>query len=334
MTIKTRRAIGLVAASMLLSAACDRAPGPVNNTTSEEPVVVYFAGESDAHLRIVLDAYSDMFGVPVTVRRGSARRIVDDVIADEIKPPADVLITSSVVDISRAAEEGALRPLFMPTTKERIPAWLRDPDDFWYGLSYRPAVVVFGAIASDAAESSAYADLADARFSGRLCLSSSRNAVSRSVIAMLIESMGSKSAEIVVRGWLSNLAQPVFETEEQLVSALQSGDCHVGIASGAAVAKANATGSGTTLSFSTPAPAFVDIEGVGIARHARNPRGAAALVEWLFEDDVQSKLATATWAYPATGSAEGGQQVGAGNVGLVAWHEEDAAMLAERARYP
>jgi len=334
MTIRSLRLIGLVGSSFGLLAACDQAPEPVVDTIPKDPVVVYFAGEGDAHLRGVLDNYTDVSGIPVTVRRGSPQRIVDDLIAGEINPPADVLVTMSVVDVSRAAEEGALRPLFMPAIKERTPAWLRDPDDLWFGLSYRSAVVVFATNVANGAESSSYIVLAETRFSGQLCLSSSRTAVNRSVIAMLIESMGVRRAEIVVRGWLANLARPVFETEDQLVRAIQSGECQVGIASSAAVAKANATGSGKTLSFSTPVPTFADIEGVGIARHARNPSAAAALVVWLFQADVQSKLAMATLSYPVIDSQEDSQQVGAKNVGLVAWHEKDAANLAERARYP
>jgi len=265
---------------------------------------------------------------------GSPQGIVDDLIADDVIPPADVLVTTSVVDISRAAEEGALRPLFLPAIKERTPAWLRDLDDLWFGLSYRAAVIVYGTSAADTAEIPTYADLAEAGFGGQLCLSSSRNAVNRSVIATLIDSMGARPAEIVVRGWLANLALPVFEKEGQLVAALRSGECRFGIASNSSVTKRNSMGPGATLRFSIPVPAAVDIIGVGVARHARDPNGAAALVEWLFQTDVQSKFALTTWSNPAIGLEPDSQGPGARNVGLVAWHEEDAAKLAERARYP
>lgn len=332
--IKPRGLIGVVAASFVLCSACEQSPQPVTEKAPEEPVVVYFAGEDDAHLRSVLDGYSEVSGVPVVVRRGSTKVIVDDLIADVVSPPADVLVSASVTGVARAAEEGALRPLFSQSIKDRTPAWLRDPDDLWFGLSYRSAIIVFGTSAADTAEISSYAILAEAGLNGRLCLSSSKNAINRSVIAMLIESMGVRSAEIVVRGWLANLALPVFETEDQLVDALRAGECQVGIASSTAIAKANSADSGATLRFSTPVPAYADIEGVGVARHARKPIGAVALVEWLFRTDVQSELAMATMAYPAVDGERGSQETGAKNVGLVAWHEKDAAQLAERARYP
>jgi len=321
-------------ASLILITACEQTPEPDIDTVSKDPVVVYYAGEDDAHLRRVLDRYTDESGVPVIVRRGSPQRIVDDLIANDINPPADVLVTMSVIDISRAAEEGALRPLFSSAIKEQIPAWLRDPDDLWIGLNYRTAVIAHGTNTVGTPEIADYAVLAEAGFSGQLCMSSSKNAVNRSVIAMLIDSMGVRPAEIVVRGWMANLALPVIETEDQLVDALRSGECRFGIASSSTVAKANTKHSGAKLIFSTPVPASVDIEGVGVARHARDPAGAAALVEWLFQFDAQSELAMATWSHPAIGIGEDSQETGARNVGLVAWHAEDAAKLAERARYP
>ena len=321
-------------ASLVLLTACDQTPAPDIDAASRNPVVVYFAGEDETHLRRILDRYSDVSGVPVIVRRGSPQAIVDDLIADEIIPPADVLVTMSVVDISRAAEEGALRPLFSPAIKDQIPAWLRDPDDLWMGLSYRSAVIVYGTNMADTAENPTYTVLAETGFSGQLCLSSSKNAVNRSVIAMLIDSMGVRPAEIVVRGWMANLALPVIETEDQLVDALRSGECQFGIASSSTIAKANVKDPGAALLFSTPVRASVDIEGVGVSRHARDPNGAAALVDWLFRADAQSELAKSTWSNPATGPEEYSQETGSRNVGLVAWHAEDAEKLAERARYP
>jgi len=333
-TIKLPGLIALLLASLVLLAACEQTPEPDINAASRDPVVVYYAGEDDAHLRRILDHYTNVSGVRVIVRRGSPKGIVDDLIANDINPPADVLVTMSIVDISRAAEEGALRPFFSPAIKEQIPVWLRDPDDLWVGLSYRTAVIAHGANMVDAPELATYAILAEAGFSGQLCMSSSRNVVNRSVVAMLIDSMGVKPAEIVVRGWMANLALPVIETEDQLVDALRSGECQFGIASSSAIGKANAASPGAALIFSTPVPAQVDIEGVGIARHAHNPNGAAALVDWLFQADAQSQFAKSTWSHPAIGAEVSSQEMGARNIGLASWHAEDAAKLAERARYP
>ena len=162
-------------------------------------------------------------------------------------------------------------------------------------------------------ESLAYADLAEPRFEGQLCLSSSANPMNQAVVAMLIHEQGARPAELIVRGWMKNLAMPVLESDSQVLAAIATGKCSIGIVS-------NDATTGFDLSVHTPAPAFADIDGIGIGRHAKNPAGAAALVEWL--------LAT----LPAT-HFDGHEKVTQQNVGLVAWYQQDVTKLAERARY-
>ena len=241
--------------------------------------------------------------------------------------------------IWRAAEEGALRPHYSERLRELAPAWSRDPDDLWFGTAYRAAVVA--ATDGQAVGLADFATLADPRFRGALCLSSSTVQINRIVIAMLIEEMGVRPAELAVRGWMANLAQPVFETEADLVAAIQSGACSVGIVSSQAMALARQSDAAAGLSVVVPATTYADITGAGIARHARNPEGAAALVEWLFSEQAQQRRAAEELTYPAVPSvphhsaldAAVRDNVTAKNVGLVAWHQDAAGKLAERARY-
>ena len=40
----------------------------------------------------------------------------------------------------------------------------------------------------------------------------------------MIDRLGVRPAELVVRGWLANLARPVFESESKLWAASETGD--------------------------------------------------------------------------------------------------------------
>ena len=338
-----RRIGGAVAIAMLavLAAACSKAPEEPASEVRRDPVVVYAAFKDDAALRDTLAAYTDETGVLVIVRSGDPDAIVDDVIENEISPPADLLITRSVVPVWQAAEEGALRPHYSETRRERTPAWSRDPDDFWFSTAFNSAVVAYAASNAEVTESVGFAALAEPRFRGGLCLSTSANPINRAVIAMMIEEMGVRPAEIAVRGWIANLARPVFETESDLIAAIQSGACGAGIVSSRAIALARQTDVTAGVAVTVPATTYAEIDGVGIARHARNPEGAAALVDWLFSTPVQQNHTAAELTYPTLVAARhhvnldsaGRDNVAAMNVGLVAWHQDAAAKLAERARY-
>ncbi len=304
--------VGMVA---VFCAGCGQAPDPESPEVGKEPVVVYAAFEDDVALVDASERYTDETGVLVIVRHGVATNIVEDLIENRISPPADVLATRSVVDAWRAAEESALRPLFSEPAREHVPAWARDPDDLWFATGARAAVVVHNLANLHADDLPDVSTLAEPQFSGSLCLSSSAIPVNRTVIATMINELGVRPAELVVRGWIQNLAMPPFDDESQLIEAIDSGACGIGIVSNPALESSNAD-----LKVIMPTTPYADVETVGIARHARNPDGAVELVEWL--------LADSGFAFTS-----GDQSPNRENVSVVAWHYEDAVKLAERARY-
>jgi len=302
----------------LLTACCTGCGQPPESESIEvrkEPVVVYAAFEDDAALVDATQRYTDETGVLVIVRRGTATGIVDDMIKNRVSPPADVLVTRSVVDAWRAADESALRPLFSEPAREHVPAWARDPDDLWFGTQVRSAVIVHDIAGLQAKDVPDVDALAEPRFSGTLCLSSSEMSVNRTVIAVMLSELDVRPAELVVRGWMKNLAVPPFDDEAQLIRAIESGACGIGIVSNTALDIAN-----SDLERILPATWYADVEAVGIARHARNPDGATRLVEWLLADSELTEVV-------------GDPSVNRENVSVVAWHYEDAVKLAERARY-
>jgi len=126
---------------------------------------------------------------------------------------------------------------------------------------------------------------------------------------MLIAELGVRPAELVVRGWVQNLALPPFDTQQQLLAAVRSGTCDYGILSESIVDSGVHT--------IVPEPAFFDIEGIGIARHARYPESAQRLIDWVLARNA---------ALPDTA-------INGRNIGLAGWHDEDAQLLAERAAY-
>jgi len=312
-----------------------------NAVVPTDPVVVYAAYADKTYLPVLMDAFMRESGIGVIIRHGEESAIVDDVIADNILPPADVLWTASVAGIWRAAEEGALRPLRSQFVAEKMPAWLRDPDDFWVGISYRTAVLVYDPGVINASDLSDYASLAEPRFRDQLCLSSSDIAINQTVIAMLIDVLDVRPAEIAVRGWMANLARPVFDSEDALLDAIRSGTCGVGIASSSAVAAARASDRDAAIAVHVPALTYADAEAVGVARHARNPGGATALVEWLSASKTQSRHAAGRLSFPANSDAShastldkmGRDRSGSRHVIFAAWQRDAAIKLAERARY-
>ncbi len=316
------RATKVLAPLMLLLVACGGEPESEQERFA--PVVVYAAYENDEYLAELFEDFTKQTGIPVTLRKGEPGQLVDDVIANRGAPPADILLTTSAADAWRAADEGALRPIGAANLAG-VAAYLRDPDGLWTATRMS-AIVISGAAKTDEAAPTTYADLAKPDYSGRLCLSSSSLAANRSLIAMLISELGTKPAERIVRGWVRNLALPVYETEAELQAAVDAGTCDYAILSSSLFTGAR----------KLPLPAYVVIEGIGIARHARYPESAEKLIDWMLSEDVQRRHAAAMKAFPVLTKlidSTLAETVSTRNVGMAGWHDNDAALLAERAGY-
>ncbi len=294
------RAVLLAIFAVLVLIACEsKAPGP--------PVLVYATQEDETFLSTWFAEFTDETGIPVTVKYADSGANTDALIANNDSPPADVLLTNNIADIWRAADEGALRPV-QSENLSSIPETLRDPDGLWAALEVRYAAI---GVAPDLAVAHAgtYAELADPKLRGQICLSSSSLPVNRSLIAMLIQDMGVRPAERIVRGWVRNLAFPPFATELELQAAIDSGSCDYGILSMTPDIQ-NGKKAGDRLY-------YVDIDGIGVARHARYPEAAHVLVNWMLKEKPITDLA---WSNGK-------------NVGIAGWRDEDARLLAERAGY-
>lgn len=299
--MKARLAAALLGA--LLAVACDSGV----NEPLPEAVVVYAGPEQEAWLAELFSEFTAETRIPVTLKVADGDANTRSVIENHGVPAADVLITSSVADIWRAADEGALRPL-IASEFDAVPAALRDPDRTWAAIGVRYAVIAAGKDA-DAQQVDDYSDLATSKLRGKVCLSSSTLAHNRALIAMLIEDVGIKPAERMVRAWVRNLAASPFVTEQKLVDALRSGTCQYGIVSSSVGVEGLAT--------IVPNPLYLDIDGIGVARHAGQAELAQALVQWML----------AANPLPEPESSNGR------NAGLAGWHDEDVRLLADRAGY-
>lgn len=300
----------------LVLASCSResptpAGGDTVSSTRPEPVVVYAADEDSSRWPGVFAEFTRETGIRVTLRHRDAATIVNEVINDHGSPPADVLLTPSVHGAWKAADEGALRPLGNDVIGERVAPELRDSDGYWVAASVRSAVIAYVPASVDVTGLDAYSDLGDERFRRQLCLTSSTLPLNRALIAQLIDAEGPQPAELAVRQWIANLALPPFKDDTALLAAIEDGTCKLGI-----VSSDSLPANGGPAVF-VPASAFGDVDGVGIARHARQPESAQQLIEWLVTSPTMS---------PNTINSPQ-------NIGRAAWRIEDAIMLAARAGY-
>lgn len=288
-------------------------------------LVVYVGSPSGEPGAVAVDDLFDGFtretGIAVDARHGIASVLVDDMIGKRDDPPADVLFVTDVGDAWRAAEQGALRPLDASLVEAAV---IRDPDGFWVAQSVSAATIVVNERALDGDKPASWDALVGDAMAGSLCLSSSRHATMRMLIAALIRDLGVRPAEILVRGWIDNLAVPVFDTDRDVLAAIERGECGAGIVAGEAARANDAMASAHVVE-----PQVLQADAMGVGRHARQPDAAARFISWMSLPENQERFATARHRVAAASVGPAVRQPAE-----LAWLLEDARKLAERARYP
>ena len=277
---------GLCAGLLLAIGGCDDTASPEPAATPQAAVVVW-ATPTEFPLSRVLAGYTKASGQPV------------EVVSDAPSPPArtDLVLTSDLGVLSALNGKSGLRPTYSDTLEANVPAVLRDPDSMWFGISWRPLAIAYDPGSVDAGGLTDYTALAAERWRGRLCLSTSSRAANRLLLAALIAELGEPAAERTVRGWVANLAANPFASDDELLAAIAGGGCELGIVDAGVFAGRSLDPE--ALAVTGPGRAFASVTAAGVARHATNPDGAAALLEWLSGESAQAIIKTESAALPA-----------------------------------
>ena len=276
-----RSTVFLIVAGASVLAACGSSSDPSGEKNGSEmkPVVVYSA-RAEQLIKPVFDAYTAETGVPVRYMTDSEQPLIQKLKAEGETTPADILLTVDAGNLWYAAEEGVLRPTYSDVLNSNIPSHLRDPESLWFAMSVRARTIVYDTREIDPAELTSYAGLADEKWKGKLCLRTSAKVYNQSLVAMMIAEMGEHETELVVRGWVKNLATSVFPNDTKLIEAIAAGQCQVGIVNTYYFGRLQRENADIPVALFWPSSetggGHVNISGAGITRHAQNPDGAKA----------------------------------------------------------
>ncbi len=302
--------------SLLLLSACSQETPPPLRDPNAPPLVVYTPYEDTTYLPALFKLFTDETGIPVVVRHLNDEDNLAAMADKSGSSPADVLLTGSVWSIWRAAEDGLLRPLPEDSRASIVADGLKDPDGQWVALSVRG----IGIQALPGTPMPAgFLELADPAYAESLCVTSGKLFSNQVLAAFLMHAFGEREAELAIRGWVKNLALPPFDSDADMQRAFAEGRCRIGIRTAGIDAGLQNMDS------------LIDMEGLGIGRHARSPDEASVLIDWMLSDAVSQGHAGRVGAVPAASPAfQGLEGYDMNSIGM---NYEDAGQLLERAGY-
>jgi len=294
------------------------------------------------------DGFQKATGIQVKVVSGDHDPLLQRLVAEGARSPADLFITVDAGRLAVAVEKGLFQPIGSDVVKAAIPAHLRHDGDLWTGLSVRARVLVYAKERVRPEELSTYEALAEPKWKGRILTRSSTNIYNLGLLGSLIEAHGYDKTLEWCRGFVANLARPPQGGDTDQIKAVAAGVGDVAISNsyylgrliGSEKAEDKAVAEKVGIFFPNQGDrgTHVNVSGVGLLAHAPNRANAVKLIEYLVSPEAQRYLADVNFEYPANPSVPPGPVVAAWgpfkqdtlNAAVYARRSAEALKLADR----
>lgn len=267
---------------------------------------LYSSRHYDTDERLYTD-FEAATGITINRIEANADELIARMQAEGRNSPADILLTVDSTRLERAKAAGLLQSIDSAVLEERIPANLQDADNQWFGFSQR-ARVLFYDKATVTEPPMTYADLADPKYKGMVCIRSSTNVYSQSILSAIIEHAGEEAAKEWAAGVVANFARAPQGGDTDQLRGIVSGECEIAMSNTYYFGRALRTpvdgvsdkidmfgwvfpdqeGNGT----------HVNISGAGVAANAPNRDNAIKFLEYLASDQAQDYFSAGNDEYP------------------------------------
>ncbi len=265
-----------------------------------------------------LAAFEKKTGIKVNVVF-SAQGLVQRMLAEGARSPADVVLTVDIARLYAYADKGLLAPVESKVLAANIPPHLRDRDNRWFGFSKRARVVATSRdrVAADAIKR--VEDLADPKWKGRVCTRPGSHVYNRALLASMIAAHGEKAAEDWARGLVANLARRPQGDDRAQVKAVFEGVCDIAVINSYYYGKLRTSeipaqrnwAAAVRIVFTNQQDRgnHMNISGGGVAKYSKHREAAIKLLEFLSGDEAQRLYSDINDEYPANPRVKPGDEV-------------------------
>ncbi len=288
----------LLAAGFLTTSSMVFADGEVN---------LYSSRHYDTDERLYSE-FEEQTGIKVNRIEGNADELITRMQSEGSNSPADILLTVDTTRLERAKTAGVLQSIDSPVLESRVPAYLQDDENQWFGFSQRARILFYDK--NDVTEPPmTYQDLADPKYQGQICIRSSSNVYTQTLTAALISHLGEEAVSDWAKAVVANFARDPQGGDTDQLRGIVSGECDVAMSNtyyfGRAVRKPVKGLSddldmiGWVFPNQNSIGAHMNLSGGGVAKNAPNKDNAIKLLEYLASDSAQQYFSAGNDEYPA-----------------------------------
>ena len=268
---------------------------------------LYSSRHYDTDERLYSD-FEDATGITINRIEGKADELLARMQAEGANSPADILLTVDTSRLERAKGMGLLQTIDSATLESRLPDYVQDEDNQWFGFSQRARIIFYDK--NDVTDPPmSYQDLADPKYKGQVCIRSSSNVYTQTITAALIEHLGEDAVKVWAEGVVANFARDPQGGDTDQLRGIVSGECDISMSNtyyfGRAIRKPVDGVSDSLDIFGWVFPnqddigAHMNLSGGGVAANAPNKENAIRFLEYLASDQAQVYFSAGNDEYPA-----------------------------------
>jgi iron(III) transport system substrate-binding protein len=256
----------------------------------------------------LFDRFEQQTGIKVNVVKAEADQLMQRMLTEGERCPADVLLTVDAGRLYRAKAQGLLQAATSPLLEQQVPAAFRDKDGMWVGMTVRARLIAYAKGRVQPEALSTYEALTEPAWKGRVLVRQSSNIYNQSLLAAMIASQGEEAAKAWAAGMVANMArEPKGSDRDQMKEVVKgTGDVaivnsyYVGLllTEGDSAEKAVGEQIGVFFPNQGGRGAHINISGAGVAKHSPNREHAIKFLEFLTGAEAQQVFASVNHEYP------------------------------------
>ncbi len=240
--------------------------------------------------------------------------LIERLVQEGENSPADIILTVDIGRLTDAVNSGVTQPVNSDILNQNIPAQYRDPDGHWFGLTSRARMIVASTERVDPAQLTTYEDLADEKFSGRICTRSGKHAYMVALTASIIAHAGEQAAKEWLSGVKNNLARKPQGNDRAQVKSIKEGECDIAVINSYYMGQMLNDENGEQQAWANAVRIIfpnqddrgthMNISGIALTKSAPNKDNAIKFMEFLSSDEAQRIYAEVNYEYPVNPNVE------------------------------
>lgn len=258
------------------------------------------------------NGFTEKTGIEINRIEAESDALIERLKSEGANSPADVFVTVDAGRVWRAEAEGLFQPVDSAALDQAIPENLRHPDGLWFGFSTRARLIYYDKSKIEPGSITAYEDLADPKFKGKVCIRSSSNVYNQSLLSSLIAAHGEAGAREWAQAVVDNMARKPVGGDTDQIRGIGSGECEIAVANSYYFVRLMTNPEekelvdkvGWVFPNQENRGTHVNVSAAGVLKNAPHKEAAVKFLEYLASPEAQRYFADGNNEYPVVESVD------------------------------